>query len=172
MNRERRRTSLKSTIGAFGRAYTELDYKPVAEGTKRLQGGQLLVAVSDAMVGLFRDFLGKGPERCKTYWAGSDLLVVLLGGGYTVAERTLFDAGQGKAVQDSRHALQKTLQARSTELVQELTGRRVVAFMSASHQDPDLSAELFLLASEDHDGPADSADQTSAAKKRGARRRP
>ena len=130
--------------------------------TQKLVGGQLLVAVSDAMVALFRDFLGKGPERCKTYWAGSDLLVVLLGGGYAVAERTLYDAGEGNAVQASRHALQMTLEARSTALVEELTGREVVAFMSASHQDPDLSAELFLLAPNENYSPAGSADQTSA----------
>jgi len=97
------------------------------------------------MVGLFRDFLGKGPDRCKSHWAGPDLLVILLSGGYTVAEQTLYDAGQGQAVQDSRHALQTTLGARMSEMVEQLTGRKVIAFMSASHQDPDLSAELFVL---------------------------
>jgi hypothetical protein len=29
--------------------------------------------------------------------------------------------------------------------VEGLTGRKVIAFLSATHQDPDLSAELFLL---------------------------
>jgi len=31
--------------------------------------------------------------------------------------------------------------------VEDLTGRRVVAFMSASHQDPDLMVEIFVLES-------------------------
>jgi len=119
-----------------------------------LEGGQLLVALSGAMVALFRDFLGKGPERCKSYWAGRDLLVILLGGGYTVAEQTLYDAGQGQAVQNSRHALQNTLAARMQGTVEDLTGRKVIAFMSASHQDPDLSAELFVLEPEESDSPA------------------
>lgn len=132
----------------------------MAEETQRLRGGQLLVAVSDAMVKLFRDFLGKGPERCKTYWASSDLLVVLLGGGYTIAEQTLYDAGHGNTVQDARHALQMTLEQRSTELVEDLTARRVVAFLSASHQDPDLSAELFLFSPAESEG---SAELTSPA---------
>jgi uncharacterized protein YbcI len=126
----------------------------VAEQQEQLEGGQLLVALSSAMVGLFRDFLGKGPERCKSYFAGNDLVVILLGGGYTVAEQTLYDAGQGQAVQNSRHALQTTLAARMGAIVEELTGRRVVAFMSASHQHPDLSAELFVLEPEDPDHPA------------------
>jgi len=111
-----------------------------------LLGGPLLVAISNAMVGLFRDFLGKGPERCKSYWAGRDLLVILLGGGFTVAERTLFEAGHGSAVRESRQALQDTLAASMKTIVEQLTGRQVIAFMSASHQDPDLSAELFVLA--------------------------
>ena len=103
------------------------------------------------MVTLFRDFLGKGPERCKSYWAGADLLVIVLDGGYTVAEQTLYDAGQGQAVQDSRHMLQRTLASRMKTVVEELSGRTVIAFMSASHQDPDLSAELFVLQPEEPD---------------------
>ena len=45
-------------------------------------------------------------------------------------------------------ALQQTLAERMKKTVEELTGRSVVAFMSASHQEPDLSAEIFVLAPE------------------------
>lgn len=120
----------------------------------RLRGGQLLVALSDGMVELFRDFLGKGPERCKTYWAGSDTLLIMLDGGYTVAERTLFEAGRGAAVRESRMALQQILASRMKDTVEQLTGRNVVAFLSASHQDPDLSAEIFVLEPHEPDTPA------------------
>src|SRR6476661_1283847 len=112
---------------------------------ERLEGGRLLVAVSNAIITLFRDFSGKGPKSCNARWAGDDLLVILLEGGYTVAEQTLFDAGHGRAVRDSRQMLQDSLEARMTRLVEELTGRGVRAFMSTSHQSPDLSALLFLL---------------------------
>ena len=112
---------------------------------ERLEGGRLLVAISNAMITLFRDFSGKGPQSCNTHWAGEDLLIILLEGGYTVAEQTLYDAGHGRAVRDSRQHLQDTLEARMTSLVEQLTGRRVVAFMSTSHQSPDLTAELFML---------------------------
>lgn len=112
---------------------------------ERLEGGRLLVAVSNAMITLFRDFSGKGPQSCNTHWAGDDLLVILLEGGYTVAEQTLFDAGHGRAVRNSRQVLHDTLEVRMSRLVEELTGRRVLAFMSTSHQSPDLSVELFLL---------------------------
>jgi uncharacterized protein YbcI len=122
----------------------------------QLQGVQLLSKLSGAMVTMFRDFLGKGPEHCKTYWAGSDMLVVLLGGGYSTAEQTLFEAGRGNAVQQSRRALQQTLAERMKGTVEQLTGRKVVAFLSASHQEPDLSAEIFVLEPLEADSPADS----------------
>ena len=55
------------------------------ESLGQLQGAPLLAALSKEMVTIFREFLGKGPERCKSYWAGSDILMVLLGGGYSTA---------------------------------------------------------------------------------------
>ena len=126
--------------------------------SEHLEGGRLLTELSAAMVTLFRDFLGKGPEHCKAHWAGPDTLMIMLAGGYTTAERTLFAAGRGAAVQESRMALQQTLAERMKKTVEELTGRSVVAFMSASHQEPDLSAEIFVLAPDAQ--PTDSASST------------
>lgn len=125
----------------------------MAEQAQRVHGSQVLLALSDSLVKVFREFLGKGPERCKTYWAGSDMLVILLGGGYTVAEQTLYEAGRGAAVQESRFALQQTLARVMQDTVEDITGREVVAFMSASHQDPDLSAEVFVLKPMETDSP-------------------
>lgn len=125
----------------------------MAEQDQRVHGSQVLLALSDSLVKMFREFLGKGPERCKTYWAGSDMLVILVGGGYTVAEQTLYEAGRGAAVQESRFALQQTLARVMQDTVEDITGREVVAFMSASHQDPDLSAEVFVLKPMETDSP-------------------
>ena len=41
--------------------------------------------------------------------------------------------------------------------IEELTGRKVAAFMSANHIDPDLAAELFVL---EPDGEAAASDGT------------
>lgn len=105
----------------------------------------MLVELSNRVVQEFRMTVGKGPSKCNSYWAGGDLLVVLLRGGYSVAEQTLFDAGEERAVHDSQHALQNVMEARLTKIVEDLTGRRVSGFLSASRQSPDLRAELFLL---------------------------
>ncbi len=127
----------------------------MSDETGQLQGGRLLVEVSNRVVTLFRDFSGKGPSACKTHWAGSDMIVVLLRGGFTIAEQTLYEGGHESSVRDSRHALQDTLEARMTEIIEEVAGRKVVAFMSASHQDPDLQVELFLLEPEEAGGETD-----------------
>ncbi|HEV3322545.1 MAG TPA: Na-translocating system protein MpsC family protein [Solirubrobacteraceae bacterium] len=113
--------------------------------SRRAQGGQTLVQLSNGVVHLLREFAGKGPKRCKAYWAGQDLLVILLSGGFTAADQTLFDAGRGGSVRDAQHALQDALELRMTALVENLTDRTVLAFMSASHQAPDLRVELFVL---------------------------
>jgi uncharacterized protein YbcI len=112
-----------------------------------VEAGQILVTLCNGIVGLLREFAGRGPSKCKAHWAGRDLIVVVLQGGFTTAEQTLYEAGQGMAVRDSQHALSDVLEAKMTELVQNTTACKVQAFMSASHQDPDLRALLFVLES-------------------------
>ena len=128
---------------------------------ERRQGGELLAAISNAMVQLRKEFAGKGPTQAKTYWAGDDLLIVLMGGGFTAAEETLYQEGRGDAVRDSRQAMQDVLEGRMRRIIGEMTGREVVAFMSASHQSPDLVLEAFALAPTEPDSPTMASDQTS-----------
>jgi uncharacterized protein YbcI len=111
----------------------------------RPHGGELLATISRRIVQVLARHAGKGPTKCKTHWAGPDMLVVVLGGGYTEAEQTLYERGRAEDVQAYRTAIQDALSDDMTEEVEHLTGRRVVAFMSASHQDPDLQVEMFVL---------------------------
>lgn len=134
----------------------------MSEEAEALQGGRLLVEISNRVVGIFREFSGKGPSRCKTSWAGEDLLVVLLHGGFTAAEQTLFEAGRGDSVRDARTALQDTLEGRLVALIEGLVQRKVVAFMSTSHQDPDLQAEIFLLEPLEAGVSSDDSDDSAA----------
>jgi uncharacterized protein YbcI len=71
-----------------------------------------------------------------------------LGGGYSVSEQTLFEDGRWYAVRETRQLWQDSMQARFVEAIEGLTGRKVRAFMSANHQGPDLSVELFVLENE------------------------
>jgi hypothetical protein len=60
-------------------------------------------------------------------------------------ERTLRDAGRGEAVEDQRGALQDVLRHRFTETIEELTGRKVLTFISGVDLETETSAEVFVL---------------------------
>ena len=106
--------------------------------------GAVRQEISNAVVGLYKEHYGKGPTRCRTYLQ-PELVVVVLGGGYTASEQTLFEDGRWYEVREARQHWQDTMQARFVETIERLTGHKVLAFMSANHQDPDLGVELFVL---------------------------
>jgi uncharacterized protein YbcI len=64
---------------------------------------------------------------------------------YTPVERTLIEAGEQEAVKHTRQVFQVAMRERFSEAVEAITGRKVVAFMSQVHFDPDLAAEIFVL---------------------------
>ena len=106
--------------------------------------GDVLAAISSRIVHLHKEFYGKGPTKARTYYTG-DVVTVLLRGGFTRVEQTLLDEGRGSDVIEQRMAFQEVMRDRFSEVIEELTGRRVAAFMSGSHQGPDLVAEVFVL---------------------------
>ena len=107
----------------------------------------MLAAVSRRIVGLLKEHYGKGPTKARTYYSG-DLVVVLLSGGYTQAEKTLIEDGRSRAVMDLRAELQEVMNDHYRQVIEEELQRKVLAFMSAAHHDPDYNAELFILAPE------------------------
>jgi uncharacterized protein YbcI len=129
-----------------------------ADRAARAARGEILTAVSDGIVALFKEFYGKGPTRAKTYYE-DDLVVCLLRGGFTRVEETLRDAGRGHEVILQRMAFQDVMRDRFESVIQEATGRRVIGFMSGNQQDPDMLCEIFVLAPSDlldEDPPTDS----------------
>jgi uncharacterized protein YbcI len=101
-------------------------------------------------VSLVKEYYGKGPTHARTYHFG-DVVLVLLRGGYTAVEKTLIADGRSQPVIDQRAAFQEAMRPRFKRVVEEELRREVVAFMSTMHHDPDLSAELFVLAPERDD---------------------
>ena len=107
--------------------------------------GDVLTAISDGMVGLLKEFYGRGPTRTKSYYE-DDLVVCLLRGGFTRVEQTLLDGGHGEDVIRQRMAFQQVMRHRFEGVVEQATGRKVVGFMSGNQQDPDMICEIFVLA--------------------------
>ena len=106
--------------------------------------GDVLTAISDGIVGLLKEFYGRGPTQAKTYYE-DDLVVCLLRGGFTRVEQTLLDGGRGAAVINQRMAFQDVMRDRFTAVIEHATGRSVVGFMSGNQQDPDMICEVFVL---------------------------
>ena len=110
--------------------------------------GDVLTAVSEGMVGLLKEFYGRGPSRAKTYYE-DDLVVCLLRGGFTRVEQTLLEGGRGASVIQQRMEFQELMRERFETVIEQATGRRVIGFMSGNQQDPDIMCEVFVLSGTD-----------------------
>lgn len=60
-------------------------------------------------------------------------------------EKTLVKSGETKTVYDMRASFQDAMAGEFRRVVEDATGRKVIAYMSTVHVDPDLAVEVFLL---------------------------
>jgi uncharacterized protein YbcI len=107
--------------------------------------GELAAAISNAVVKALARTTGRGPTKAKTT-LGDNGVFVVLEDTMTRGEHSLADAGEGQLVLDVRRRWQRVMEADVSREIEELTGRRVVGFMSDNHIDPDLAVEVFVLA--------------------------
>lgn len=112
------------------------------------QHGDVLTAISDGMVGLHKEFYGRGPDRAKSYYQ-DDLVVCVMRGGFSRVEQTLLAGGRGAAVIQQRMQFQELMKDRFTKVIEDATGREVIGFMSGNQQAPDIICELFILSPTD-----------------------
>jgi uncharacterized protein YbcI len=106
--------------------------------------GELGAAISTAVVHMLAQRTGKGPTKAKTT-LGEDGVFVVLEDNLTKGERNLAEAGEGAAVIDVRRRWQRVMREEMSSKVEELTGRKVVGFLSDNHIDPDIAVEVFML---------------------------
>jgi uncharacterized protein YbcI len=106
--------------------------------------GELAAAISNAVVKALARTTGRGPTKAKTT-LGENGVFVVLQDSLTVGERTLTDAGQGAVVLDLRRRWQSVMETDLSDEIEQLTGRKVIGFMSDNHIDPDLAVEVFVL---------------------------
>jgi uncharacterized protein YbcI len=110
--------------------------------TERRPG--LRAEISNAMVGLKKEFYGKGPTKAKTYIEDNYVFCVLQG-GLTRNEETLLAAGEAPLVRQFRLRFQEAMAEATTEAVARLTGREVVGYHSQIVFDPEYAFEIFVL---------------------------
>lgn len=111
-----------------------------------LYGESLLAAVSQGMVSLHEQYHGRIPARAKTEMLGADLLACVLGDLYTDIDKTTVELRRTTTVHETRSIFQQAMQGQCIEMVERLSGRRVLEFVSGQYVSPDLKIELFVLA--------------------------
>lgn len=110
--------------------------------TERQPG--LLAEISNAMVGLKKEFYGKGPTKAKTY-INDNYVFCVLQGGITRNEETLIAAGQEMLVREYRLRFQEAMADATTEAIERLTGRKVMGYHSQIVFNPEHAFEIFVL---------------------------
>jgi uncharacterized protein YbcI len=106
--------------------------------------GELAAAISNTVVAALARTTGRGPTKAKTTLGDNGVFVVLQD-SLTRGEQVLADAGEGEAVLDLRRRWQRVMRVDVSREIEQLTGRKVIGFMSDNHIDPDLAVEVFVL---------------------------
>ena len=107
-------------------------------------GGSLRAALANAMVGLKKEYYGRGPTAAKA-WLLDDYVFVALEGGLTRSEETLLADGKEDQVRANRLSFQETVGETAMSAVTELTGRRVLTYHSQIVFGPARTFEIFVL---------------------------
>lgn len=121
------------------------DTRGCFEVNEQLSGGHLLSAISTSIVRILRERYGRGPMKAKTYALDDIIVVVLRAGGFTAAEQTMIDSGEPERVVAMREDFQRVMAKDYKDTIEELTDRRVLAFLSNAHVDPELTLEVFFV---------------------------
>jgi uncharacterized protein YbcI len=102
------------------------------------------LAISNSITKLQRENYGRGPDSVRTV-VGYDHIICFLENTFMPVERTLIEAGETDAVRETRLAFQRAMESRFINTVEEISGRKVRAFLSQVSLNPDISVEVFVL---------------------------
>ena len=118
--------------------------------------GSTAAAISNHVVRTMSEYTGRGPTKARTY-LNDDLVTVILQDTLTKGERSLVGDDLDELVLRMRKAFQGTMRDDLVAGVEQILGRKVSAFMSDNHIDPDVAVEVFLLATDGHGHRGDGA---------------
>ena len=107
--------------------------------------GLELAELSNAMVRLYKEQFGRGPTKARSLYAGPDAVLCTLENSFTPAERTLVRMGEHQRMRDTRMFFQYATEDEFRGTVEQITGRKVRAFVSGVDVERDVSSELFYL---------------------------
>ncbi len=106
---------------------------------------QRLAAISASMARLVRENYGRDSVEVKAYALEDMIVVVIRGRGFTSLEKALIDGGEPEGVIALRTEFAGLMADRYKQVINKATGRKVIALLSQSHVDPDLTVETAFL---------------------------
>ena len=98
--------------------------------------------IGNAIVSLLSRRAGRGPTRAKTTLT-AELALVAISDWLTTAEKTLMSNGHEEIVLNGRAALGEDIRSEATTAVEEITGRRIVAYFTG--HDPAANAAVVVF---------------------------
>jgi uncharacterized protein YbcI len=117
----------------------------IPEQTAAEQRGMQTAELSNAMVRIYKEQFGRGPTKAHSVYAGPDLVICTLEHSLTPAEHRMVQLGEHQRVRDIRTFFQHASEQEFVGAVEQITGRRVRAFVSGLDTHQDVSSEVFYL---------------------------
>jgi uncharacterized protein YbcI len=100
--------------------------------------------INTGAVRVMREYTGRGPTKARSV-IDENSVTILLADTLTPAERRLADSGKADSVLRTRHEFQLVMRDDLVKVVEDALDRKVIAFMSDNHIDPDMGVEVFVL---------------------------
>lgn len=123
------------------RVLTETDH---LKGVDSESGRSLNAQISNAMVGLKKEFYGRGPTKAKTF-INDNFVFCVLEGGLTRNEETLIANGEERLVREFRLRFQEVMKDSTVEAIERITRRQVLGYHSQIVFQPEFGFEIFVL---------------------------
>jgi uncharacterized protein YbcI len=108
-------------------------------------GSDELREISRSIIQIFKFQFGRGPEGISTRYAGPDAIVSIVRNSLTPVERNIRDMGEHQRLRDIRMMFQHATEPEFRRIVEEITGRGVIAFTSGIDIFEDVCTEFFQL---------------------------
>jgi uncharacterized protein YbcI len=105
-----------------------------------------LAQISRAITRVYKQKLGRGPDRVHCHYAGPDAIVCFLEGTLTPVERTLTTVDEHQRLRDLRLIVQEVARTELCQAIERVTGRTVITCTSGFDTRADVASENFQLA--------------------------
>jgi uncharacterized protein YbcI len=104
-----------------------------------------LAAIAASIAGLVREHYGRDRITVKAYALEDMIVVVIRGRCFTPLEKAMIDGGEPQGVIALRTVFDNIMAERYKQAINAATGRNVLALLSQSNVDPDITVAAAFL---------------------------